>query len=66
MTPLRPAPRSPFFPPPLLQLVIPREGGQGRLLLGLKRRGFGEGYVNGFGGKVEPGEGIEEAAIREV
>ncbi len=32
------------------QLVIPHIGG--KLLLGKKLRGFGEGYVNGFGGKV--------------
>lgn len=37
-----------------------------RLLLGRKLRGFGEGYLNGFGGKVEPGETIEAAAAREV
>jgi 8-oxo-dGTP pyrophosphatase MutT (NUDIX family) len=32
----------------------------------LKKRGFGAGYYNGFGGKVEPGESIEQAAQREV
>jgi 8-oxo-dGTP diphosphatase / 2-hydroxy-dATP diphosphatase len=37
-----------------------------RILLGLKKRGFGAGKWNGFGGKVEAGETIEEAAIREV
>ncbi len=37
-----------------------------RVLLGLKKRGFGEGRWNGFGGKVEAGETIEEAARREV
>ncbi len=36
------------------------------LLLGLKKRGFGEGLWNGFGGKVQPGEGIEAAALREL
>jgi hypothetical protein len=36
------------------------------VLLGRKKRGFGEGYVNGFGGKVEPGETVEAAAAREV
>ncbi len=35
-----------------------------RVLLGMKKRGFGAGKWNGFGGKVEPGETIEEAAIR--
>ena len=39
----------------LLTLVIPVDDDK-RVLLGLKKRGFGEGYYNGFGGKVEPGE----------
>ncbi|KAI1285305.1 putative 7,8-dihydro-8-oxoguanine triphosphatase [Halotydeus destructor] len=38
----------------------------GDLLLGLKKRGFGVGLWNGFGGKVEPGETIDEAAKREL
>ena len=37
-----------------------------RILLGLKKRGFGEGRWNGFGGKVEAGEAIEAAARREL
>ncbi len=37
-----------------------------RVLLGMKKRGFGIGHWNGFGGKVEEGESIEEAAKREV
>jgi mutator protein MutT len=37
-----------------------------RVLLGMKKRGFGTGRWNGFGGKVEEGETIEEAAIRET
>lgn len=36
------------------------------ILLGKKKRGFGEGKYNGIGGKVEPGETIEEAMIRET
>ncbi len=36
------------------------------VLLGLKKRGFGEGYWNGFGGKVEEGESIETATRREL
>lgn len=36
------------------------------VLLGLKKRGFGNGLWNGFGGKVEPGETIIEAAVREL
>lgn len=38
----------------------------GKVLLGLKKRGFGAGRWNGFGGKVKPGERIEAAARREV
>lgn len=37
-----------------------------RILLGMKKRGFGQGRWNGFGGKVEPGETIENAARREL
>lgn len=38
----------------------------GEVLLGLKKRGFAEGWWNGFGGKVEPGETIPEGAKRSV
>ena len=37
-----------------------------RILLGMKKRGFGAGRWNGFGGKVQEGETIEEAAAREL
>lgn len=37
-----------------------------RVLLGMKKRGFGEGKWNGFGGKVKDGESVEEAMTREV
>ncbi|KAG2158049.1 NUDIX hydrolase domain-like protein [Suillus bovinus] len=37
-----------------------------KILLGLKKRGFGINKYNGFGGKVEPGETLTEAAIREL
>lgn len=36
------------------------------MLLGMKKRGFGEGKWNGFGGKLDIGESIEEAALREL
>jgi 8-oxo-dGTP diphosphatase len=36
------------------------------ILLGYKKTGFGQGKLNGIGGKVERGEGIEEAAVREM
>jgi len=35
------------------------------ILLALKKRGFGAGRWNGVGGKLEPGETIEQALIRE-
>lgn len=47
----------------LLTLVLVRND-VGDILLGLKKRGFGEGKWNGFGGKVEPGETIHQAAAR--
>lgn len=38
----------------------------GKILLGMKKRGFGAGRWNGFGGKIQKGEGIEDAAKREL
>lgn len=39
-----------------------------QILLGKKKRGFGEGKYNGFGGKFDPTQDktIEDAAIREL
>lgn len=37
-----------------------------RILLAMKKRGFGVGRWNGVGGKVHDGELIEQAAIREA
>lgn len=37
-----------------------------RVLLAMKKRGFGEGWWNGYGGKVGEGEAIKEAAKREL
>jgi len=37
-----------------------------KILLGYKKQGFGEGKWNGFGGKVNEGEGVEDAAVREL
>ncbi len=48
----------------LLTLILVVRGKE--VLLGMKKRGFGAGRWNGFGGKVEPGESIEEAARRET
>jgi len=36
------------------------------ILLGMKKRGFGIGKWNGFGGKLEPNETVEAAARREL
>ena len=48
----------------VLTLCIPHF--RDRVLLAMKKRGFGEGRWNGFGGKVEEGETIEQAAVRET
>jgi len=45
-------------------LCIVREGN--KILLGMKKTGFGKGKYNGFGGKLEPNESPEAAAIREL
>ncbi|KAG6455684.1 7,8-dihydro-8-oxoguanine triphosphatase [Manduca sexta] len=37
-----------------------------KILLGWKKRGFGVNQWNGFGGKLEPNETIQEAAVREL
>ncbi len=36
------------------------------ILLAMKKRGFGMGKLNGVGGKINQGEGTEEATIREA
>lgn len=35
------------------------------ILLAMKKRGFGAGLLNGVGGKVEEGESLEQALVRE-
>ncbi len=37
-----------------------------RALLAMKKHGFGEGWWNGYGGKVKDGEKIEQAMVREL
>lgn len=37
-----------------------------RICLAMKKRGFGAGKLNGYGGKPEPGESIALAALREL
>lgn len=46
-------------------LVYPFRG-DGKILLGRKRRGMGYGKWNGFGGKIEAGETMRECAAREL
>lgn len=48
----------------LFTLCIVHQGNQ--VLLGMKKRGFGKGKWNGFGGKVKEGESIEKAMKREL
>ena len=52
---------------PLCTLVfLRRETKTGEeILLAMKKRGFGNGLWNGAGGKVDPGETVEQAMIRE-
>jgi mutator protein MutT len=45
-------------------LVFLRQDDQ--ILLAMKKRGFGEGRWNGVGGKVDAGETVEQAMIRET
>jgi 8-oxo-dGTP diphosphatase len=37
-----------------------------KILLGLKKKGFGKGKIVGFGGKIEPTETVEQAVVREL
>jgi len=50
----------------LLTLVLLRDKASGDVLLGMKKRGFGMGKWNGFGGKVQEGESVRECARRET
>ena len=66
-----PPPTTPFIKEyTLAQVAHPVDfyasGRRGRILLGLKLRGFGEGKWNGFGGKLEAGESPWIAAKREL
>ncbi len=38
----------------------------GKVLLGMKKRGFGVGKWNGFGGKLKEGEDVKIATVREI
>ena len=47
-------------------LIFVHDKANARLLLGMKRRGFGAGRYNGFGGKVEASETPQQGAEREL
>jgi 8-oxo-dGTP pyrophosphatase MutT (NUDIX family) len=50
-----------------LSFILRDHQGSHEVLLGMKKRGFGLGKWNGFGGKIEPtDETIEHAAAREI
>lgn len=49
----------------LLRAADPTTGADS-LLLGEKKRGFGQGKLNGFGGKLDPGEALLAGALREM
>jgi 8-oxo-dGTP diphosphatase len=46
--------------------ILRERAGRTEVLLGYKRTGLGLGRVVGIGGKVEPGESVVDAAVREV
>lgn len=45
-------------------LLFLRRGDE--ILLAMKKRGFGVGHWNGAGGKIDPGETVEQAMVRET
>ena len=47
----------------LCTLLFLRRGDE--ILLAMKKRGFGANRYNGMGGKIDPGETIEQALVRE-
>ena len=57
-----PKPRAAILRPASLCLLLRK----GEVLLAFKKRGFGEGKWTGVGGKPEPGETIEQTAVRET
>ena len=50
----------------LVFLIKKNNGSITDICLAMKKRGFGKGRWNGVGGKVEAGETIEAAAMREA
>jgi mutator protein MutT len=50
----------------LLFLIKRTDGAVSDICLAMKKRGFGEGRWNGAGGKVQEGESLEAAVVREA
>ncbi|MEA3323508.1 MAG: NUDIX domain-containing protein, partial [Patescibacteria group bacterium] len=50
----------------VLKLTLIIVFNENKILLGMKKRGFGVGKWNGFGGKVEKNENIFESVEREL
>jgi mutator protein MutT len=56
-----------IMPDTTLVLLVKRSYGEiSEICLAMKKGGFGEGRCNGVGGKLEVGETIEQAAVRET
>lgn len=51
-------------PRKVVTLVMVHE--DGKVLMSMKKDGFGGGWWNGYGGKVQPGETVEQCARREL
>ncbi len=49
-----------------LTFLLDQNNAKPRVLLGMKKRGFGTGKWNGYGGKILDGESAESAAVREI
>lgn len=52
--------------PKLCSLIFVIDEQSSRVLLGWKKRGFGEGKLNGYGGKLEAGESMRSCCAREL
>ena len=52
------------LPLPICTLVLLIKSDE--VLLAMKKRGFGKDWWNGVGGKLNPGESVVEAAVRET
>ncbi len=63
---MKPADHKKTVKTPLRQATLCFLMREGEILLARKKREFAQGKINGVGGKVNDGESVEEAAIRET